>query len=144
MDLYRPPDVFVTDAPDGEDVVLISDALDEFNIQHTGIDDRRPLAALIRDTETKRVVGGLTGRTSLGLLFVDLFYLPPALRGAGIGSEILRQAEAEGRSRGCRSGVLYTINFQAPGFYHRHGWRTFGEIPSYPPGTSRVFMTKDL
>ncbi|MFG2225242.1 GNAT family N-acetyltransferase [Streptomyces sp. NPDC048644] len=57
----------------------------------------------------------MTGRTSLGLLFVDLFHLPPALRGAGVGREILRQAEEEGRRRGCRAGVLYAISFQAPG-----------------------------
>jgi GNAT superfamily N-acetyltransferase len=138
------PSVFVTDLPDAEDIALISDALDEFNVQETGTDDRRALAVLVRDPGTRRVVGGLTGRTSLGLLFVDLFYLPPALRGAGVGSEILRQAEEEGRRRGCRAGVLYTISFQAPDFYRRHGWRVFGEVPCDPPGTSRVFMTKDL
>jgi GNAT superfamily N-acetyltransferase len=138
------PSIFVTDLPEAEDVALISNALDEFNVQETGIDDRRPLAVLVRDPETKQVVGGVTGRTSLGLLFLDLFYLPPALRGAGVGSEILRQAEEEGRRRGCRAGVLYTISFQAPGFYRRHGWRVFGEIPCDPAGTSRVFMTKDL
>jgi GNAT superfamily N-acetyltransferase len=75
---------------------------------------------------------------------VDLFYLPPALRGPGSGSKILRQTEQEGRRRGCRAGVLYTISFQAPGFYRRNGWRVFGEVPCDPPGTSRVFMTKDL
>jgi hypothetical protein len=72
-----------------------------------------------------------------------------AARGAerrrlSVRSANLRQAEDEGRRRGCRAGVLYTISFQAPGFYARHGWRVFGEIPCDPPGTSRVFMTKDL
>ncbi|WP_181764447.1 GNAT family N-acetyltransferase [Streptomyces albidus (ex Kaewkla and Franco 2022)] len=138
------PSVFVTDRPDAEDVALISDALDEFNVRETGTDDRRSLAVLVRDPATGRVVGGLTGRTSLGLLFVDLFHLPPALRGTGLGSEILRQAEDEARRRGCRAGVLYTISFQAPGFYGRQGWRVLGEVPCDPPGTSRVFMTKDL
>jgi GNAT superfamily N-acetyltransferase len=136
--------VFVTDVPEAEDVALISHALDEFNVQETGTADRRPLAVFVRDPETKRVVGGLTGRTSLGLLFVDLFYLPPELRGSGLGAEILRQAEDEGRRRGCKSGVLYTISFQAPGFYLKNGWRVFGDIPCDPPGTSRVFMAKDL
>jgi GNAT superfamily N-acetyltransferase len=138
------PTLTVTDTPDPDDVALISDALDEFNVQATGTDDRRLLAVLVKDPETNRVVGGLTGRTSLGLLFVDLFHLPRELRGSGIGSEVLRQAEAEGRRRGCRTAVLYTISFQAPGFYERHGWRAFGEVPCDPPGTTRVFMTKDL
>ena len=52
--------------------------------------------------------------------------------------------EEEGARRGCRSGVLYTISFQAPGFYERHGWREFGRVACDPPGTSRVFMTKEL
>lgn len=138
------PEIYVTDAPEPQDAAVISDLLDEFNVQETGADDRRALAVLVRDPRTRKVVGGLTGRTSLGLLFVDLFYLPRELRGSGLGSQILRRAEEEGRSRGCRAAVLYTISFQAPGFYKKHGWQVFGEIPCDPPGTSRVFMTKDL
>jgi GNAT superfamily N-acetyltransferase len=76
-------------------------------------------------------------------LFIHLVYLPDRLRGTGVGSRMLAMAEAEARRRGCRAGVLYTINFQAPGFYERLGWRVFGEIPCDPPGTSRVFLTKD-
>ncbi|GAA1341135.1 GNAT family N-acetyltransferase [Streptomyces sanglieri] len=137
-------DWVLTDAPNPEDVAAISGALDRFNIEHTGIADRRPLAVLVRDPETRQVVGGLTGRTSLGLFFLDLFYLPPRLRGSGLGTELLRQAEDEARARGCRMAVLYTITFQAPGFYQNHGWKRLGEVPCDPPGTSRVFMTKEL
>jgi hypothetical protein len=61
-----------------------------------------------------------------------------------LGSDVLARAEAEGRRRGCRASVLYTISFQAPGFYARHGYRAFGAVPCDPPGTSRVFMVKDL
>lgn len=142
--MRTPTTVVVTDAPTADDVALISDALDEFNVDATGTDDVRPLAVLVRDEATNTVIGGMAGRTSLGLLFVDLFYLPPALRGGGLGREVLQIAEDEGRRRGCRSAVLYTISFQAPGFYERNGWRVFGEVPCDPPGTSRVFMTKDL
>src|SRR5262249_62362500 len=34
-----------------------------------------------RAPHTKHPVGGLTGRTSFGLLFIDLFFLPENLRG---------------------------------------------------------------
>jgi hypothetical protein len=57
---------------------------------------------------------------------------------------VLKLFEDEGRWRGCRSAVLTTISFQAPGFYERNGWRRFGEVACDPPGTSRVFMTKEL
>ena len=57
---------------------------------------------------------------------------------------MLAAAEAEGTRRGCTAAVLYTISFQAPGFYERHGYRVFGTIDCAPPGTSRIFMSKNL
>lgn len=137
------PAISVTDdAVDGLRT-LLGAGLDAFNDEIVGYSDRRPLSVLVRD-EAGAVVGGATGRTALGLLFLDLFYLPPALRGGGIGADILRRFEDEGRRRNCREGVLFTISFQAPGFYERFGWVRFGEVPCDPPGTSRVWLRKTL
>lgn len=138
------PELTLTDAPTSAEVARISDDLDQFNIDVTAIEDRKPLAVLVNDPDTGEVLGGMTGRTSLGLMFVDLFHLPEHLRGNGLGSRILHMAETEGKRRGCKAAVLYTISFQAPDFYRRHGWRVFGEIACDPPGTSRIFMTKNL
>ncbi|PYM28510.1 MAG: GNAT family N-acetyltransferase [Candidatus Rokuibacteriota bacterium] len=140
----REPRVAVTDAPDARVEAAIGEGLRRFNAQQSGIDDSRPLAVVVSDPDTNEVLGGITGRTSLGLLFIDLVFLPDELRGDGLGSRILKLAEDEGRRRGCRAAMLYTISFQAPGFYARHGWRVFGEIACDPPGTSRIFMTKSL
>jgi len=122
------PTVFVTDAPERQTLEAIANGLRDFNEEVTGISDHRPLAVVAQDPSTGETLGGAAGRTSLGLLFLDLFYLPQRLRGSGLGSRILAMAEEEGRSRGCRAAVLYTISFQAPGFYERHGWRIFGEV----------------
>lgn len=138
------PTIRVTDEIGASTEALLSTALNDFNLAATGVADHRPLAVLVTDPGTQQVVGGLTGRTSLGMLFVDYFYLPPELRGSGLGGEVLRQAENEGRARGCRTGVLYTISFQAPGFYQKNGWRVFGDLPCNPPGTSRIYLTKEL
>lgn len=138
------PILTVTDAPDPQAEAVIGEGLRRFNVEQSGIDDSRPLAVVVSDPETKTVLGGLTGRTSLGLLFVDLFFLPASLRGGGVGSRILQLAEDEARRRGCSVAMLYTISFQAPAFYERHGYRVFGTIPCDPPGTSRVFLTKPL
>ncbi len=142
--MKRPPVVTVTDAPDPHVETVIGDGLRRYNAEQAGIDDGRPLAVVVSDADTREILGGIAGRTSLGVLFIDLVYLPDELRGGGLGSRILKAAEDEGRRRGCRAAVLYTISFQAPEFYARHGWRVFGEIPCEPPGTRRVFMTKTL
>lgn len=123
------PEIIVTDAADEESIQIIGNGLNHFNDQHVGYGDRQPLAVLVRDPQSGEVVGGASGRTSLGMLFLDLFHLPETLRGMGIGTEVLRRFEEEGRRRGCRSAVLYTISFQAPEFYERNGWVRFGEVP---------------
>jgi GNAT superfamily N-acetyltransferase len=129
----------LTDAPDAESMATITRGLGDFNTAVPGVNDRRPLAVFLKDEAGKTL-----GRTSLGLMFIETFYLPKTERGAGIGSKILAMAEEEGRRRGCKSAVLYTISFQAPEFYKRHGWQVFGQIPCDPPGTSRIFLTKVL
>jgi len=134
----------VTDAPAPEDAAAVSDGLNAFNDEVVGYSDRIPRGVFARDPDTGELLGGVTGRSSLGLLFLDIFWLSKTNRRAGMGSQLLRMAEDEGRRRGCRSGVLYTITFQAPAFYQRHGWRVFGEVPCDPPGTSRIFLTKEL
>lgn len=128
--------------PDAE--AIIGDGLNAYNDRIVGYADRTPLNVLVRDGEDGPVIGGISGRTSLGLLFIDLVYLPDTLRGQDIGTRMMVMAEDEARRRGCRAGVLYSISFQAPGFYQRLGWTIFGEIPCDPPGTSRVFLTKDF
>jgi GNAT superfamily N-acetyltransferase len=137
-------DVVVTQTPSAEVVSQISNDLDLFNIAMTDIADRTPLGVLAVDTATGKVKGGISGRTSLGMLFIDIFFLPAELRGDGLGTRLLAAAEDEGRRRGCKSAVLYTLSFQAPGFYTRHGWTIFGEVPCDPPGTRRIFLSKDL
>jgi GNAT superfamily N-acetyltransferase len=137
------PTVVLTDTPEPDDVAVIGQGLGAYNVEQSGIRDYKPLAVLVRDASGK-TVGGISGRSSLGLLFLDLVYLPKTMRGGGLGSRLLAMAEEEGRKRGCKRAVLYTISFQAPDFYRGHGWRVFGEIPCDPPGTARIFMTKEL
>jgi GNAT superfamily N-acetyltransferase len=137
------PVLTLTDAPDEAAKAAISDGLHVFNDAQSGGSDRRALAILVSDPQTGKPIGGLLGRTSLGVLLIELFYLPETLRGNGLGRRIIRQAEDEARRRGCTNAVLYTISFQAPGFYERCGYRIFGEIPG-TNGVSRFFLTKAL
>ncbi|UTH74819.1 GNAT family N-acetyltransferase [Chromobacterium sp. IIBBL 290-4] len=138
------PEIVIQNHIAPSDAAIIEDGLSRYNDNIAGYADRLPLAVLARDPDSGEVLGGAYGRSSLGLLFLDLFHLPESRRGQGLGSRILAAFEEEGRRRGCRHAVLYTISFQAPDFYQKHGWQAFGEIPCDPPGTSRIFLRKAL
>jgi GNAT superfamily N-acetyltransferase len=134
----------MTDAPGDEECAVITDGLRAYNEAQAGYSDSRALAVLVRDPETKKVAGGLLGRTSLGLLRVDRFFLPEGLRRDRLGSRILAMAEEEGRRRGCTRALLSTVHFQAPGFYLKQGWEVAARIDCDPPGHTRFLMTKKL
>lgn len=136
--------IAVTEAPGDEAQRVIEEGLADYNAEQAGYRDWRPLAVLAREHGGDRTLGGILGRTSLGLLFVDLVFLPAQLRQRGLGSRMLRIVEDEAIRRGCGHGVLVTISFQAPNFYERQGWREFGRVPCAPRGTFRIFMTKAL
>ena len=133
----------LTDEPDPRLEAVLEDGLAEYNEEMSRLRDWRPLAVAVHDPDTGALAGGVLGRTSMGLFFLDLFYLPKALRGGGIGSRALRMAEEEAARRGCTAATLVTVNFQAPEFYARHGWQEFGRIAS-APGVERIFMRKTL
>ena len=136
--------ITLTDAPGEDELAVITDGLRAYNEAQAGVSDSRALAILVRNPETQNVVGGLWGRTSLGLLRVERFFLPEDLRRGGLGSRILAMAEEEARRRGCTRAVLSTIHFQAPGFYAKQGWEVAARIECEPPGHTRFHMTKKL
>ncbi len=136
--------ITLTEAPDDEERAVVTDGLRAYNEAQAGYSDSRALAVLVSDPETKKVVGGLLGRTSLGLLRVERFFLPESLRRGRLGSRILAMAEEEALRRGCTRAVLSTLHFQAPGFYLKQGWEVAARIDCEPPGHTRFYMTKKL
>jgi GNAT superfamily N-acetyltransferase len=138
------PKLILTDAPDERAQKIIRGGLSEYNLGQAGYRDARALAILVSDPQTEEVVGGLLGRTSMGLLFIDLFFLPESLRRLGLGGRVIRAAEEEALRRGCSRAILFTVTFQAPGFYERQGYQALGRIECDPPGHTRICMTKKL
>lgn len=138
------PILNLTHTPDTATKAAAGAALYEYNVEQTGVADRRPIASVATDPETAEALGGLWGRTEMGVLFLDMFFLPEELRGRDLGSRLLAQVEAEARRRGCRRAVVETSSFQAPGFYQSHGYEEFGRVAFTVPGHARIFLRKEL
>jgi GNAT superfamily N-acetyltransferase len=133
----------LTDVADDEVRQAVLAPLAEYNASQAGPSQGRPIAVLVKDT-SGAVIGGLWGYTGYEWLFTQLLVVPAALRGRGVGTEIMKIAEREAVQRGCHGAWLDTFEFQARGFYERLGYQCFGELPDYPTGYSRFFMKKTL
>ncbi|WP_286260049.1 GNAT family N-acetyltransferase [Streptomyces graminofaciens] len=91
------------------------------------------------------LVGGLVGHTWAGWLHVTCLWVDERHRGAGLGSQLLSEAERLAvAERGCRAARLETWDFQAPEFYQRLGYEVVCVIPDYPPGITEYTLTKKL
>ena len=121
----------------------IHDTLIAFNQSMAGPNHGRPLVLVIRDT-AGILIGGLSGYTSFGWLFIELLVIPEPLRGQGLGRQMMAMVEDEARQRGCENAWLDTFEFQARGFYEKLGYTCFAELPDYPRGYARYFMRKSL
>jgi GNAT superfamily N-acetyltransferase len=106
------------------------------------MDKAVPMAALARQRGV--LVGGATGYTHRGWLFIQYLWVSDELRGRGLGAHLLGRAETSARERGCRAVWLDTFSFQAPGFYEKLGYRQFGQLDEFPPGHARHFVWKPL
>ncbi|HEX7970577.1 MAG TPA: GNAT family N-acetyltransferase [Stellaceae bacterium] len=137
------PNIVMTDEPGQAAYDAILAGLIAHNEARAGPGGHHLLAVLVKDDRGK-VLGGLWGSTAWQWLFVHLLWLPEGLRGAGLGSDLLRRAEAEARRRGCRNVWLDTFSFQARGFYEGLGYSVFGTLDDYPPGHRRFFLQKAL
>lgn len=126
-------------APEEEEIIL--NRLKAYNVATFGQSDRRELAVPLYDDGGK-VIGGLTGYTGRGWLYVAMLYIPDALRGRGLAARMLDMAEAEARARGCIGAYIDTMNPQALRLYLKQGYREIGRLRDLPGGHSVTWLEK--
>lgn len=137
------PKVILTDQPEPAHLKTLFALLRAFNDTSSGYPyDGRVLVISLLHPESGEVLGGLYGSTGYGYLHVDMLFVPESLRGAGLGSRLMLQAEEEAVRRGCRGSYLDTFDFQARGFYEKLGYAVFGSLEETPAGHTRFFLRK--
>ncbi|MBP1845348.1 ribosomal protein S18 acetylase RimI-like enzyme [Rhizobium petrolearium] len=125
--------------PEDEEIIL--DRLREYNVATFGRSDRRELAVPLYDPDGK-LVGGLTGYTGRGWLYISMLYIPEELRGRGLAGRMLEMAEAEAHARGCVGAYIDTMNPQALKLYRKQGYSEIGSLKGLTGGHSVTWLEK--
>jgi len=114
----------------------------EFNEKWLGPSNDQPVQFVARDEHG--IVGGLLGRTRWQWLYVAKLWVDERARGQGIGTQLLTAAEDLARSRGCIGASLDTFEYQARPFYEKLGYKLFGTLDGFPPGSRQFYLSKPL
>src|SRR4029453_19464389 len=78
------------------------------------------------------------GWTWGGCLYVRTLWGREDFRRQGLGRRLMAAAEREARRRGCGRAMLETLEFQAPEFYAKLGYRVTDELEGYPNAATRL------
>jgi GNAT superfamily N-acetyltransferase len=91
------------------------------------------------------VLGGLFGSTSFSWLKISITATRRDRRLQGIGRALISRAEAIGRERGCKYAYVDTMDYQAPEFYLKAGYRVAGTLNDWDShGHNKLLLVKDL
>jgi GNAT superfamily N-acetyltransferase len=123
----------------------LSDELDLVNAKATaGLAPARELRVQVLDNEGN-LAAGMSGWTWGVAAGIGMTWVREDTRGAGLGTTLLHEFEAEARMRGCTHVFVTSFTFQAPGFYERHGYREIFRWDGVPvDGAADVHFRKDL
>ena len=105
--------------------------------------ESEPLNLYVEDNSGE-VLAGLVAETFGNWLEIEYLFVKEDLRGQGIGSQLLQQAECEAKKRNCRFSFVNTYQFQAPAFYQKHGYQEVFTLKDYPCTGQRHYYQKDL
>jgi GNAT superfamily N-acetyltransferase len=130
-----------TDTPPEDCLLAVDAGLEQHNQAAAPLSAVVPLASFATEP-SGQLVGGAVGRTWGRCCELLQLWVAPQLRGAGVGSRLLREFEAHARTRGCNVFYLTTLSFQAPEFYRKHRYVVLAQICGYPNGITKYLMQR--
>lgn len=122
---------------------VIGDLIRSYNRSKREAAESEPLNLYVED-DSGELLAGLVAETFGNWLEIEYLFVKEDLRGQGIGSKLLQQAESEAKNRNCRYVFVNTYQFQAPAFYQKYGYKEVFTLKDYPYTGQRYYYQKDL
>ena len=122
---------------------IIGDLIRSYNRSKREVAESESLNLYVED-DSGELMAGLVAETFGNWLEIEYLFVKDDLRGQGIGSQLLQQAESEAKKRNCRYVFVNTYQFQAPAFYEKQGYKEVFTLKDYPYTGQRHYYQKDL
>ena len=129
--------------PSASDIQILNDG-----ISHNAKikKDHKPITFFgffIRD-ENGNVVGGCSGDTLYGQLYVGSLWVSEELRNQGYGTQLMELAENYAKEHGCRFISVNTMDFEALDFYKKLVFHVEFERHGFDKDSIFYFLRKDF
>ena len=139
----RPYHLVVEDQPDPRDLALLEEKLAAAAVAAIGAGEEEEFGIFVRD-DAGRIVAGASASVWGGCCQIHTLWVDRPQRGHGLATQLVAEAEATARRRGCRLVMGLTYDVLTKGFYDRLGYQTVGTIENCPAGTTTRWYCKEL
>lgn len=89
-----------------------------------------------------QIVGGIISRKKMQWLDIDILFINQNFRNHKIGSHLMNRVIEYCKKENLIGLHLYTLDFQARGFYEKQGFKLIAEIKDWPKGITRYEFIK--
>lgn len=117
--------------------------ISEEAFQAKGLPPIRPYSVFIKD-QKQNVLGGISGTTFYGSLYIDSLWIDKTIRHQGWGTKLMLEAESIGRKRGASFVTLNTMDWEALPFYQKLGYSVEFIREGYEKHSKMYMLRKPL
>lgn len=121
-----------------EDVLFREISAEAFRAKQLG--PILPFSVFIKDPK-QTVLGGISGATLYGALYIDSLWVATSLRHQKWGTRLMQEAETIGKKRGARFATVNTMDWEALPFYQKLGYSIEFVREGYDKN-SKMFMLR--
>ena len=94
--------------------------------------------------EGNQFIGGIFANIQYEYMFINRLFVDRKYRGNRIASKLMHVIEKEAIKRKISNLYLTTFEFQAAGFYKKHGYKVVMEVDDFPKGFKEYTLYKDI
>ena len=134
--------MFVDKNPSPDDIEKVIASLSQYNAEYVSNESEK--FRIVIKSDNGEIIGGMIGDAHWGKLEIDILWISNNHRGQGIGRQLLEEAEKFALEQSCNGIVLYTMSFQAEGFYKKFGFVECGRIGGYENNAEKIYLVKDI
>lgn len=126
-----------------QDINILFHNINEETAKKKGYKKIRPFSLFIRNKQGE-VLGGATGISYYGCLYVDMLWVHEQLRHQGWGTQLMHHAESIGKERDCTFATVNTMDWEALPFYQKLGYHVEFIREGYYQDSKFYFLRKSL
>lgn len=126
---------------DLEEILL--EGISDHARQERGLGPMYPFGIFIKNKQDQ-ILGGLTGVTFYGSLYIDSLWVDKTIRSQGWGTKLMREAEMLGKKHGARFITLNTMDWEGLLFYQKLGFAIEFTREGYEKNSKMYLLRKNL